>query len=83
MAGLSPDSSSVKPWTWAGVFIFSEGVPENESQVQMLASACAQRPPPPSQEVAALVSLLGLRGNKLHRVGGGSALQPELLGSFL
>lgn len=52
MAGICPDSASVRPWIQADVFIFSEGVPEHASQVQAL-----HTPPPirglplPPQEV--------------------------------
>ena len=49
MAGICPDSSSVRPGIQADVFIFSEGVPEDPSQVQAL-----DTPPP--------VSLQPLRG---------------------
>lgn len=50
MAGIS-DSSSIRPWIQADVFIFSEGVPEDPSQVHTLGTPppifflCSQRPP--------------------------------------
>lgn len=64
MAGICPDSSSIRPWIQADVFIFSEGVPEDPSQVRALdipptfwtfplpSPSCALRGlPPPPQEV--------------------------------
>lgn len=44
MAGIS-DSSSIRPWIQADVFIFSKGVPEDPSQVQTLGT-----PPPTSPQ---------------------------------
>lgn len=49
MAGIFPDSSSVRPWIQADVFIFSEGVPEIHIQAlgapAPISPLCSQRAP--------------------------------------
>lgn len=61
MAGIFPDSSSIRPWIQADVFVFSEGVPEDPSQVQTLGT------PLPSPSVLSEASLL-LPRRSLSRV---------------
>lgn len=71
MAGIVPDSSSVRLWMQADVFIFSEGVPEDPSQVQALgipppvSLLCSQRPPSSSSSWE--VTILGHRGGPLNQ----------------
>lgn len=76
MAGIFPDSSSIRPWIQADVFVFSEGVPEDPSQVQTLGTtlpspSCALRGLPPlPQEVTVCGHPDGPlgRGNSLELV---------------
>lgn len=74
MAGIFPYSSLVQPWIQADVFIFSEGVPEDPSQVQTLGTL-------PSSSLL-LVLQVGPSSQQTPR-GGGPGGRPKGIMPFL